>query len=115
MFRAALYGHFHELEWLFAYGYPPSSKVVDGAARGGRIDVLEWARDRAIQGSDRACNEAALVSGHLNALQWLRANGYPWDHRVIEYAYNFRYDDMLEWAREHGCPERLREADLGGF
>jgi hypothetical protein len=38
-------------------------------------------------------------------LQWLRANGCPWDARVYEYAAQDGHEAMLQWARANGCPE----------
>jgi hypothetical protein len=41
----------------------------------------------------------------LVVLQWLRANGCPWDSRVADEAATNGYPAVLDWARTNGCPE----------
>ena len=48
----------------------------------------------------------AVLSGHLDYLQFLRAgpNPCPWDEMTcIHAAYNGHLD-CLQWLHEHGCP-----------
>jgi hypothetical protein len=48
--------------------------------------------------------------GHLKVLQYLRANGCPWDKSMRENAEDVAGDGdnevskLLEWARANGCP-----------
>ena len=45
---------------------------------GGHLEVLQWARANGAPWDERTCRDAA-VGGHLEVLQWARANGAPWD------------------------------------
>ena len=51
---------------------------VCGAAAGGRLDVLRWAREHGCDWHASTCSIAAY-RGHLAVLQRARAHGCPWD------------------------------------
>ena len=66
-----------------------------------------------LDASDRARHHHALwlittvhaaKGGKLKVLQWLRAQGCPWDKDVTIVAAFNGNRDMLRWARENGCP-----------
>ena len=40
----------------------------------------------------------------MEVLQWLRAEGCPWDWTTCQYAVQQRHVEVLRWARENGCP-----------
>jgi hypothetical protein len=40
------------------------------------------------------------LGGHLEVLQWARANGCPWDHHTRDVATGH----VLEWAVANGVP-----------
>jgi hypothetical protein len=42
--------------------------------------------------------------GHLEVLQWLRANGCPWDTSTCHWAAANGHFDMLSWAFANGAP-----------
>ena len=48
--------------------------------------------------------EAVAEEGCLELLQWARENGCPWDFRTCEAAARGGHLEVLQWAREHGCP-----------
>jgi hypothetical protein len=44
--------------------------------------------------------------GHLEVLQWLRANGCPWDETTCAYAARRGgHSELLSWAQANGAPE----------
>ena len=57
------------------------------AAQGGHLEVLQWARANGAPWDAMTCRYAALC-GHLEVLQWARANGCPWDEMTCTYAAN---------------------------
>ena len=50
-------------------------------------------------------NDDAASSYHLECLQYLHENGYPWDERACAVAVEKGRLDCLEYLRENGCPE----------
>jgi hypothetical protein len=67
------------LDCLYEIGYQQAASyvkhaleilIVDWAASGGMIDVLEWAWDRSMHGDTESCLHAAW-HGHLHVLKWL--------------------------------------------
>ena len=46
----------------------------------------------------------AAQGGHLEVMQWARANGCPWDSLTCAYAAEGGYLEVLQWARANGCP-----------
>ena len=56
------------------------------AAMGGHLEVLQWARANGCAWDADTCRDAA-GGGHLEVLQWARASGCEWDRA-----------DCLRWA-----------------
>ena len=51
------------------------------------------------------CYLAPARKGNLHILQWVTANGWPWDDNNICYTAVARaYLELMQWARENGCP-----------
>ena len=48
----------------------------------------------------------AAFGGHLDVLKWARENGCEWDSWTCAYAAQNGHFDVLKWARENGCPEK---------
>ena len=46
----------------------------------------------------------AAMSGNLELVQWLRAEGCPWDHLVCDFAVDTGHVEVLRWAHQNGCP-----------
>ena len=46
----------------------------------------------------------AAVNGHLEVLQWLRANGCPWNANTCAWAARNGHLELMNWARVNGCP-----------
>ena len=68
--------------------------------RGGRLyyqEHLGWAA------AAYPCQGAAR-GGHLEVLQWARANECPWDKYTCVYARKHGHHDLLKWAIANGCP-----------
>tara|TARA_B110000240_G_scaffold73037_1_gene83187 strand:- start:79 stop:267 length:189 start_codon:yes stop_codon:yes gene_type:complete len=45
----------------------------------------------------------AAKYGHLEVLQWARANDCPWDEWTCAWAVKGGYLEVLQWARANGC------------
>ena len=63
-------------------------------------ELCEWARDTGFWNSS-VCAFAASA-GNFEVLQWARQNGCPWDWRTYEWA--ARHANIQQWADENGCP-----------
>jgi hypothetical protein len=57
---------------------------------GGHLEVLQWARANGCPWNENTCWGAAQV-GHLEVLRWARANGCPWDRRTRDKAAELGY------------------------
>jgi len=73
------------------------------AAKGGHLEVLQWARANGCPWDWRTCMYAAQ-NGHLEVLQWARANGCPWDETTCLYAAGNGHLEVLQWVHANGCP-----------
>jgi hypothetical protein len=51
------------------------------AAECGHLEVLQWARANGCLWNDMTCANAAK-GGHPDTLKWLRAGGCPWDYVI---------------------------------
>jgi len=80
------------------------------------VEALQWVRARGCPWDPIVCSLAA-VNDHLDALQWARANGCPWDDRTCLFAADGGNLEVLQWARANGCPwdaEQCRRKALAG-
>ncbi len=93
--------------WQLLLAYRPSSTVASEfttiLARGGHLNVIQWARSQGSLWDERTCANAA-GGGYLEVLQWLRSQGCPWDKGTCEYAAYGGHLEVLQWARSQGCP-----------
>ncbi|KAK3289193.1 hypothetical protein CYMTET_3354 [Cymbomonas tetramitiformis] len=76
------------------------------------VPLAEWAVDAMASSPDPrayhqykwiACKQAAS-QGNLEVLQWAREHGCPWDASTCQYAAAGGHLEVLQWAWEHGCP-----------
>jgi hypothetical protein len=72
--------------------------------------MLQWLHANGCPWDEGAC-QCAAQEGHLAVLQWLRAYGCPWDARVCANAAAYGHEDVLHWARANGCPEDKPDED----
>ena len=82
---------------------PMVRKHVRGAAEGGHLEVLQWARANGCPWDEKTCWRAA-EGGHLEVLQWARTNGCPWNEGTCSAAALGGHLEVLQWARANGCP-----------
>ena len=73
------------------------------AARGGHLEVLQWVRAQGCPWDEGTCCEASK-GGHLEVLQWAREQGCPWDEDTCWGAFEGGHLEVLQWAQEQGCP-----------
>ena len=52
------------------------------------------------------------MKGHLEVLQWARANGCPWDETTCEAAVARGHLDVVQWAKENDCPGAVQVSDV---
>ena len=74
------------------------------AARRGHLEVLQWARANGYLWNEWTCAFAA-EGGHLELLQWARANGCLWDWKTCGFAAVGGHLEVLQWAHENGCTQ----------
>ena len=80
------------------------------AARGGHLEVLQWARQHGCPWNE-GTSQAAAMGGHLAVLQWAREHDCPWDPGTCYHAALGGHLSLLQWARAHGCPWIKRDCD----
>ena len=72
--------------------------------------MLQWLRANGCPWDKNVCNSAAS-DGNLEMLQWARANGCPWDNETSTSAKEGGHLDVLKWARANGCPAPKHDLD----
>jgi hypothetical protein len=101
--ESALYnGHFDVLKWAYEAGCPLNERAVWYIAVRGDIEMLKWARATGTVAFDESTFSGA--AGHLGALQWLYAEGCPWDSGVYCRAACLGNMETLHWLHSVGCP-----------
>ena len=87
----------------------PSKIILRGHRRDryrcGHLEVLQWARANGCDWDTGTCYLAAQ-EGHLDVLQWARANGCDWNSEKCAAIAAVRgHLDLLQWARANGCDQ----------
>jgi hypothetical protein len=112
-------GDIISLEWLLK-NIKTEIDLFDSALEFGQVRVLQWLKDtgrhqifvtqkdykRSHSSEQRIqydCSKAA-GNGHLDVLQWLKENGWPWDSWTCILAASGGHLKVLKWSRENGCP-----------
>ncbi len=86
IFAFATGGHIALLQHIKAHECQlEGTAVCCGAAQGGQLETLKWARSRGCAWDRTTCAFAA-GGGHLEVLQWARANGCEWSWSTCSYA-----------------------------
>ena len=78
-------------------------KALNGAAKGGHLELIKHLREKGCEWDERTC-AAAAQEGHVHVLEYLRTNGCPWCSTACQLAASGDRLDTLKWLREHGCP-----------
>jgi hypothetical protein len=113
---AARGGKLEALQWLRERGCKWGASTCTAAAEGGHSAVLQWARANGCEWNAFTCSAAAGY-GHLAVLQWARTNGCDWDAHTCSDAARGGHLAVLQWARANGChwnAETCYEAARGG-
>ena len=83
-------------------------RLCQAAARGGRLEVLQWAQANGCPWDEETCSMAA-GGRYLDMLRWARANGCPWNANAV--AREYEQDDVVIWATANGAPDGSDETD----
>ncbi|CAN0268981.1 unnamed protein product [Scytosiphon promiscuus] len=102
---AAKLGRLDLLECAREAGCPWDAKTCSEAAAGGHLEVLQFARRNGCPWDEWTCAKAAWGE-HLSVFQWARANGCPWDEWTFWGAGEDSNSEVLRWARQ-GCPFKI--------
>jgi hypothetical protein len=75
--------------------------LCEAAARSGQLEELVL-RENGTTWDTMTC-WAAASGGHLEVLQWVRANGCPWDYHTLTESRGVHLQ-LFNWAIANGCP-----------
>ena len=103
VFHAVKFGCFGTLKRLLRENDPYCASICAEAAKRGHLEMLQWARANGCPWHEGTCWQAALA-GRLEVLQWARANGCPWNEAACAHAALGGHLEVLQWARTNGCP-----------
>ncbi|KAF1791640.1 Ankyrin repeat-containing domain [Phytophthora cactorum] len=104
---AAERGDLDAVKWLVESFLPHDflTKVVNGAAAGGHVEILHWLFDnyhgRACWGGIEMCR--ALINSHLEAVEWLKRNAPPRREclkEIMQAAGKAGNEDIIWWLYE---------------
>ncbi len=73
------------------------------AAANGHLEVLQWARANGCPWDERTCSHAA-ANDHLDVLRWAHDNDCPWNMDTCRFAAWKGHFEVLKWVRANGCP-----------
>ena len=83
---AAQFGHMELVRWLIQeQGFAMDTGVMEDAAMGGNLELVQWLRGEGCSLGKRTCLYA-VEKGHVEVLRWARENGCPWDTWTRDWA-----------------------------
>ncbi len=83
--------------------HPTATEYATTLARGGHLNVLQWARSQGCPWDKWTCAFAA-EAGNLEMLQRAHSQGCPWDEDTCARAAGGGHLEIVQWARSQGCP-----------
>ncbi len=89
-------------------------EICSVAARGGHLEVLQWARSQGCPLDAWTCAHVAR-EGHVEVLQWLNSQGCLWnemEQEICSVAARGGHLEVLQWARSQGSAEVGQEPRL---
>jgi len=105
-------GSVGRMAWAKERGCPWDKDTFECIAEFWNVEVAKWAKERGcvseLDVHPDLCYKAAS-GGQLEMLQWLRANGAPWDgfrwnEKTCAVAAEGGHLEVLQWARANGAP-----------
>ncbi|PNG99834.1 Ankyrin repeat domain-containing protein, partial [Tetrabaena socialis] len=104
--NAATRGHVAVMELLHARGLPIGPEAVTAAARGRHLPALAWLVERlgTATALTAAVFTAAVGSGSMELMAWLRQRGCPWEETAFTVAAEHGSEEQLKWLAAQGCP-----------
>ncbi|KAG5185309.1 Cullin binding-domain-containing protein [Tribonema minus] len=98
------------VDWALQNGFQPQMAYKASIRRGdvpalrrGHLEMLQWLHANGYPW-DWGSSHAAAAGGHFEVLQWLHANGCPWDTLTCPRAARRGDLQTLQWLRANGCP-----------
>ena len=111
MSQAACSGNLELVQWLRGEGCPWGWMTCYWAANYGHRELVLWLCGAAGFAMKEGVMAWAAAGGQLELLQWLRAEGCPWDFNTCYYAVEDGHVEVLRWARENGCEWTAKTRD----
>ena len=103
--KAAAHGHVHVLDYIVdeeRYAPVLDEWMCAGAARHGKLEAIQWLRQRHCPWHAWTIVNAA-IEGHLHVIEWARANGCSWNRQATMWAARNGHLEVLQWLRRYGC------------
>jgi hypothetical protein len=103
--RAAFHGDLAVLRWALAKLSATGAHYCDAAAAGGQLEALQYVRTLGYPWDAWSCS-AAAAGGHLAVLQWMHAQEPPcrWDEWTCSGATRGGHLAVLQWVRTQEPP-----------
>ena len=79
--------------------------MIDGNEHTGEVTMSGGTVYVASEKPVLACIAIDADEGHLDLLQWARAQDCPWKEDICWAAAAGEHTALLQWARARGCPE----------
>ena len=106
-YGAAQGGHMRVVKWARENGFKWDMYALEAAAAHGHLEVIQYLREHGCSWNSceaAALCEAAAANGQLEVLKYLRKHGCPWDARTASEASRAGHMDVFHWAVKNGCP-----------
>ncbi len=84
--------------------YTDKKLISPQVALSGNLQVLKWTIKRMKCPITRQTCWAAAEGGHLNILQYIKSQAYPWDEFTCMSAARRGHLNILKYLRDQGCP-----------
>lgn len=106
LFMIARKGHINVLKLLHENGFKLTElggfSIYRGAAMGGHLDILEWARFHKICWDEHQICDDAAMGGNIEILQWIIENGGIVGPEICSFTADCGELGMLKWLHSEG-------------
>lgn len=117
--KCAKCGDLELLKIFRHHGFPWNETVINAAAEGGYIDIIQWCIENGCYFDINSCAEAAASKSQLKVLQWLLSEELKVTQKLLNSSARSGQFEAVQWCVDNGasvsertCKEAARSGNL---
>ena len=105
MRNAVMGGFLPMVRWIHQKGQELNKELLETSITHANLDMVKYIHHhKTWEEYPTSALLRAALRGHLEIMQWLREQGYPWSDGICMLLAKRGHIEAIKYARAHGCP-----------